>query len=110
MTWLDRRPAESLWITSITLFEARPGLSLLPSGRRRQTLEAAFTFDSAAAIEAPLVAAARQKNGRPVDMLDTQIASVAARTRNLPNLRALVIGQQLQGHVCTTRRLLAPVP
>jgi len=23
VTWLDRQPAESVWITSITLFEAR---------------------------------------------------------------------------------------
>ena len=42
VTWLDRQPAESIWITSITLFEAYLGLALLPSGQRRQTLEAAF--------------------------------------------------------------------
>jgi hypothetical protein len=40
--WLDQRPAESVWITSITLFEARLGLTLLPSSRRRQALETAF--------------------------------------------------------------------
>src|SRR5580765_318297 len=87
VAWLDRQPAESVWITSITLFEARLGLALLPSGRHRQTLEAAFArllledlenrvldFDSAAAIEAASLAAARQKNGRTVDMRDTQIA------------------------------------
>ena len=39
---LDRRPADSVWITSITLLEARFGLALLPLGRRRQTLETAF--------------------------------------------------------------------
>ena len=39
--WLDRQPAESVWITSITLFEARFGLALLPSARRRQRLCAA---------------------------------------------------------------------
>ena len=94
VAWLDRQPAESVWITSITLFEARLGLALLPSGRRRQTLEAAFArlliedlenrvldFDSAAAIEAALLAAARQKNGRPVDMRDTQIAGIALARR-----------------------------
>jgi hypothetical protein len=90
VAWLDRQPAESVWITSITLFEARFGLALLPSGRRRQTLEAAFArllkedlenrvldFDSAAATEAASLAAARQRSGRPVDMRDTQIASIA---------------------------------
>ena len=97
-------------ITSITLFEARFGVALLPSGRRRQTLEATFArllkedlenrvldFDSAAATEAASLAAARQKNGRPVDMRDTQIAGIAlARhatlaTRNVRHFRDLKI-------------------
>ena len=88
--WLDRQPAESVWITSVTLFEARFGLALLPSGRRRQRLELEFDrllredlenrvldFDSAAAAEAASLAAARRKSGRPVDMRDTQIAGIA---------------------------------
>ena len=90
VAWLDRQPAESVWITSITLFEARLGLALLPKGRRQRTLEAAFgrlleedlenrilDFDSAAATEAASLAATRQKAGRPVDMRDTQIAGIA---------------------------------
>jgi len=94
VAWLDRQPAESVWITSITLFEARFGLALLLSGRRRQTLEAAFErllredlenrvldFDSAAATESASLAAARQKSGRPVDMRDTQIAGIALARR-----------------------------
>lgn len=92
--WLDRQPAESVWITSITMFEARLGLALLPSGRRRQALDAAFArlmeedlqnrvldFDSAAATEAASLAAERQKAGRPVDMRDTQIAGIALARR-----------------------------
>ncbi len=94
VAWLDRQPAESVWITSITLFEARLGLALLPKGRRQQTLEAAFgrlleedlenrilDFDSAAATEAASLAAARQKAGRPVDMRDTQTAGIALARR-----------------------------
>jgi hypothetical protein len=94
VAWLDRQPAESVWITSITLFEARLGLALLPSGRRRQALEAAFArlleedlqnrvldFDIAAAAEAASLAAERQKAGRPVDMRDTQIAGIALARR-----------------------------
>lgn len=90
VAWLDRQPAESIWITSITLFEARLGLALLPKGKRRQTLEAAFSrlleddlenrvldFDAAAATEAAALAADRQKAGRPVDIRDTQIAGIA---------------------------------
>ena len=108
IAWLDRQPAESVWITSITLFEARLGLALLPKSRRRQMLEAAFTrlleddlenrvldFDSAAATEAALLAATRQKAGRPVDMRDTQIAGIAlarratVATRNVRHFRDL---------------------
>jgi hypothetical protein len=94
VAWLDRQPAASIWITSITLFEALFGLALLPSGRRRQTLEAAFArllkedlqdrvldFDSAAATEAALLAATRRKHGRPVDMRDTQIAGITLARR-----------------------------
>ena len=94
VAWLDRQPAESVWITSITLFEARLGLALLPAGRRRKVLEAAFAqllaedlenrvldFDSAAAIEAASLAADRQRAGRPVDMRDTQIAGIALTRR-----------------------------
>src|SRR5450631_4486908 len=94
VAWLDDQPAESVWITSITLFETRLGLALLPIGRRRQKLEAAFAlllkldlenrvldFDSAAATEAASIAAERQKAGRPVDMRDTQIAGIALARR-----------------------------
>lgn len=94
VAWLDRQPADSVWITSITLFEVRFGLALLPSGRRRHTLEAAFArllgedlenrvlnFDSAAATEAASLAAARQKNGRSVDMRDMQIAGIVLARR-----------------------------
>lgn len=92
--WLDHQPAESIWITAITLFETRLGLALLPKGRRRQLLESAFDqlleedlenrvldFDSAAATEAAALAAARQKAGRTVDMRDTQIAGIALARR-----------------------------
>jgi toxin FitB len=32
--WLDRQQADSVWITSVTLFEVRLGLAVLPKGRR----------------------------------------------------------------------------
>jgi len=90
IAWLDRQPAESIWITSVTLFEARLGLALLPDGKRRSALESAFArlleedldnrvldFDTGAAIEAAELAAQRQRAGRPVDIRDTQIAGIA---------------------------------
>ncbi len=110
VAWLDRQPSESVWITSITLFEARFGLALLPKGQRRKALESAFArlleedledrvlaFDSAAATEAAALAADRQRTGRPVDMRDTQIAGIALTrratlaTRNLRHFRDLKV-------------------
>ena len=92
--WLDRQPAESIWITSVTLFEARLGLALLPDGKRRAALASAFArlleedlqnrvldFDTVAAIEAAELAARRQRAGRPVDIRDTQIAGIALARR-----------------------------
>jgi len=88
--WLDRQPAESVWITSITLFEARLGIALLPDGKRRRALTSAFgrlleedlenrvlDFDTGAANEAAELAARRQRAGRPIDIRDTQIAGIA---------------------------------
>jgi predicted nucleic acid-binding protein len=92
--WLDRQAAESVWITSITLFEARFGLALLPKGRRRRTLEAAFDklmvedlegrvldFDRPAAEAAAMLAAKRQRDGQSIDMRDTQIAGIVLARR-----------------------------
>ena len=94
VAWLDLQPAESVWITSVTLFEARFGLALLPKGKRRQTLDKIFAqlleedlqnrvldFDSAAATEAAMLAAARQKAGKSIDIRDTQIAGIALARR-----------------------------
>lgn len=94
LAWLDRQPADSVWITSITLFEVRLGLALMATGRKQRALEAALArvleedienrvldFDSPAAIEAAALAAARRKAGRPIDVRDTQIAGIALARR-----------------------------
>jgi len=92
--WLDRQPADSIWITSITLCEARFGLSLLAKGKRRLALERAFEsvveddlanrvldFDSIAADAAARLAAERRHAGRPIDLRDTLIAGIALARR-----------------------------
>lgn len=108
--WLDLQAPQSIWITSITLFESRLGLALVPDGRRRRVLEAAFSrlldedlenrvlpFDSEAALQAASLAADRQRTGRPVDIRDTQIAGIAqARratlaTRNVRHFEGLTV-------------------
>nr|VFK42253.1 MAG: hypothetical protein BECKSD772F_GA0070984_11189 [Candidatus Kentron sp. SD]VFK48166.1 MAG: hypothetical protein BECKSD772E_GA0070983_11158 [Candidatus Kentron sp. SD]VFK77680.1 MAG: hypothetical protein BECKSD772D_GA0070982_10019 [Candidatus Kentron sp. SD] len=88
--WLDGQPVESVWITTITVFEVRFGFSLLPAEERRESLQTRFfqllreklegrvlVFDDAAADEAATLAANRQKAGRPVDTRDTFIAGIA---------------------------------
>jgi len=97
VAWLDDQPAESIWLSSITVFEARYGLALLPAGRRKDLLEQQFEelvqddlqnrvllFDINAAAHAAQLAADRKTRGRPVDMRDTFIAGIAlARSATL---------------------------
>lgn len=92
--WLDDQPTDSIWITTVTLFETRLGLKILPAGKRRSALEAAFErllvedlenrildFDARAATEAAALAALRRQAGLPVDVRDTMIAGIALSRR-----------------------------
>ncbi len=105
--WLDGLPAESVWTTSINVYELRYGIELLTVGRKRRSLEAALDrllqfvmdarvlpFDTAAAERAGQLAAAGRKAGRPTDTRDVQIAGIAAArkatlaTRNIRHFEA----------------------
>lgn len=90
VAWLDAQPSESIWITSVTVFEVRTGLDLLDATRRRQRLQSAFdrliathldhrvlAFDVAAANSAGALVAARQRAGRSIEVRDAQIAGIA---------------------------------
>jgi predicted nucleic acid-binding protein len=94
IAWLDRQPMESLWLPSVVLFETEFGLALLPEGRRRDALTAAFGallredldgrvagFDAAAARAAAELAAQRRREGTSVDVRDTLIAGIAVARR-----------------------------
>lgn len=94
VAWLDEQPVESIWITSITVFEATLGIALLPKGRRRTALETSFRqfldvdienrvldFDRPAAEASATLSAERQRTGRTVDVRDTQIAGIALARR-----------------------------
>src|SRR5262249_17761520 len=101
---------ESIWTTSITLFEISWGLDFIASGRRRRELEAAFehlitedlngrvqSFDALAGYAAGTIAAQRQRAGRGIEVRDLQIAGiVSARkgklaTRNTKHFDGVVI-------------------
>jgi len=94
VAWLDEQPAESIWLNSITLFEARYGIALLASGQRKNIMQERFDqllqddlenrvlpFDANAATHAAQLAADRKARGRPVDMRDTFIAGIALARR-----------------------------
>lgn len=91
VAWLDAQPPESIWTTSVTVFEIRFGLEILASGRKRRLLEEAFSgmleedfegrvvpFDEAAAQFAGRIAAERRRAGRGIEIRDVQIAGIAA--------------------------------
>lgn len=109
--WLDAQPPESIWTTSVTVFEVRLGLEILADSRRRRRLEGTFAkvveedlenriaaFDEPAAEAAARLAAERRRVGRPVEIRDVQIAGIAkARratlaTRNLRHFEGLGLG------------------
>lgn len=99
--WVDRQPETSIWTTSITVFEVRFGLEILPKGKRRATLLDDFaefltgiqhrivSFDAEAAQEAGALMAARKAQGRPREFRDIMIAGIvlarhaSLATRNL---------------------------
>jgi len=111
VAWLDELPPESVWTTSITVFEIRMGLDLLTDERRRRVLEEAFSkaleedfesrvvpFDPSAAQAAGRIAAERRRAGRTVEIRDVQIAGIAAApkatlaTGNLRHFEGLGLG------------------
>ena len=94
VAWLDGQPAESIWLSTITVFEARYGLALLADGQRKTLLQErldgllqddlqnrVLPFDASAAAQAATLAAERKQRGRPVDMRDTFIAGIALARR-----------------------------
>jgi len=87
--WLNQQPRTSIWTTSITLFELRFGIEILPLGRRRIALAEALArlleklegriapLDADAAQHAAELMAGRQKKGQPQELRDTMIAGIA---------------------------------
>jgi predicted nucleic acid-binding protein len=88
VAWLDQQPRTSIWTTSVTIFEIRFGLQIMPAGKRKTTLTTALeeifskinhriaSFDAAAAQRAADLTAIRHRKGRPVALRDTMIAGI----------------------------------
>jgi toxin FitB len=107
IAWLDEQPLESLWTTTVTLFELRYGIESLMTGHEfRAELEQAWEeigsvifenrilqFDIRAARAAAELAGLRRTKRRAVGFRDTFIAGIALSrnatlaTRNLKDFR-----------------------
>ena len=88
--WIAAQAATSLYTTSITQAEILHGIALLPSGKRRDALEAAaeamfkedfggrvLPFGSDAAHEYARIGAGRRRAGHPISHFGAQIAAIA---------------------------------
>ena len=86
--WLDSQARISIWTTSITVFEVRSGLEIMPAGKRQAKLSEVFerildrlgqriaVFDDEAARLAANLTAFRRKKGRVGELRDTMIAGI----------------------------------
>lgn len=93
VTWLNEQETSSLFLTTVTIAEVRYGLRVLPQGKRRRALKDGFerilteafegrilSFDEPAAREYGNVMSHRKELGRPLSILDGQIAAIARAT------------------------------
>lgn len=90
MSWLKKYPVEELAITSISIAEISYGLKRLPVGRRRDSLQWRFQMfidqgfsdrifpfeERAAEIYADIIVD-RKQQGKPIEVMDAMIASIA---------------------------------
>ena len=88
--WIGERDAQNMYLTAVSEAELLYGVAIMPTGKRRSTLEAAMTswldlgfrerilpFDSAAARAYAEIAAERRHAGRPIGEADCQIAAIS---------------------------------
>ena len=90
LAWIDRQPAETLFLTTTSLAELLVGVERLPAGRRRDGLSAALEhflgilfgprilpFDRQAAAAYATLSVRARSAGRSIPMADGQIAAIA---------------------------------
>lgn len=89
--WLDAQPEETLWLSSVTVFEIMCGIESLPTGKRKTGLADAFNellqkdfdnrvlaFDEQHARKAGEIFARLRGQGQNPEYRDIQIAGVVA--------------------------------
>jgi hypothetical protein len=94
LRWLDLQTTEDLYLSAVTVAEIAYGLRVLPDGTRRRALSERFerfvalgfdqrvlSFDSSAALAYAEIMGHRKEVGRPMSVLDGQIAAIARSRR-----------------------------
>lgn len=87
--WIDDHEREGLWLSAITVAELLTGLAELPEGKRKKELTQLVNelmaryqstrvyFDDGAAEKYAEIVTSRKRQGRPIEVFDAQIASIA---------------------------------
>ena len=88
LAWARSHPGKELCTTAITVAEIQYGIERLPASRRKTVLAGAgrhvfaafdwqvLSFDRAAALHYATLVADRDRNGRPINGFDAQIAAI----------------------------------
>jgi len=88
VSWLDRQPQGSIWITSISVLEFQFGLQIKPLGSQRTESSEQFArlldsiyhriavFGEEAARLSANFTASRQQNGEAADLRDSMMAGI----------------------------------
>ncbi len=90
VAWLDRQPAETLYLTATNLSEVLTGIEMLPAGRRENGLSEAMQellerlfgarfldFDREAAVAYAVLVSRAMAKGLAISVADGQIAAIA---------------------------------
>ncbi|OLF08810.1 VapC toxin family PIN domain ribonuclease [Actinophytocola xinjiangensis] len=92
VAWIDRVPAEDVYLTAVTAAELRYGVERLPAGARRTTMttrvdglltedfrDQILPFGADEAAHYAWIVTARERAGRPIGLADAQIAAICRR-------------------------------
>jgi predicted nucleic acid-binding protein len=90
LAWFAAQPIAELYSTSVTEAEVYIGIELMPAGKRREAIQSAadtafatlfagriLPFDLEAAQAFGRIVADRRRIGRPIEIMDAQIAAIA---------------------------------
>jgi predicted nucleic acid-binding protein len=108
--WFKNQDNDQLYITVLTVAEIKYGISLLPEGKRKETLDSdasymfnsvfrsrILSFDYDAACHYPVVHQYRKAAGKTMTVMDAELAAIcksnnaALATRNTKDFTAIPI-------------------